>query len=194
MTIQVVSSAYITNLLNMWYQEIRSQHVDKASEYKQEIEDKLAYMEENQNVLLYYSLLDFRHSIWVASLVNANSSVQNIEKEESGMDQFLTYYYHLFKGIFATNNGNYSEARTHYQQAESLLEFVPDDAEKAEFYYRVGTFYYHIYQPLESIRYFTKARYFYLENFGYERNIASCDNIIGLCCTLLKQNEENCNS
>lgn len=187
MTVPVISSAYITNLLNEWYQAIRSQHVNEAEGVKRKVEAKLAYMEEDQNVLLYYSLLDFRHSILVSSLVHNDSSVQNIEKDESSMDDFLTYYYHLFKGIYAMNNGQYSDARIHYRKAEALLDFVPDGAEKAEFYYRVGTFYYHIYQPLESIRYITNARYFYLENFGYERNIASCDNIMGLCCISLKQ-------
>ncbi|MES1052649.1 hypothetical protein FOA24_26455 [Bacillus thuringiensis] len=56
MNVQVVTKEYITNLLNKWYQEMRSQNIVKAQEMKQEIDMKIRHIED-ENILLHYSVL-----------------------------------------------------------------------------------------------------------------------------------------
>ncbi|MEC2439830.1 tetratricopeptide repeat protein, partial [Bacillus cereus] len=58
MNVHIQGNEQITHLLNEWYQEIRARHVDAAQLLKQEIENKIHNIEENQTILLYYSLLD----------------------------------------------------------------------------------------------------------------------------------------
>ena len=65
MNVQTVSKGEITNLLNNWYQSIISQHVLKSTNYKKEIDNKIHQIEEDQNILIYYSLLDFRYKLRV---------------------------------------------------------------------------------------------------------------------------------
>ena len=60
MSVQVVSKEEITKLLHDWYQEMRVQHVLKAGQLKKDIDSKIDKIEENQDILIYYSLLDFR--------------------------------------------------------------------------------------------------------------------------------------
>jgi response regulator aspartate phosphatase H, N terminal len=61
LTVEVITKQEITKLLNDWYQEMRVQHVIKACKLKEEIDGKINRIEEDQDVLVYYSLLDFRH-------------------------------------------------------------------------------------------------------------------------------------
>ncbi|PGE90668.1 RapH N-terminal domain-containing protein, partial [Bacillus toyonensis] len=56
MNVQLKGHKQINHLLNEWYQEIRARHVDAAQLLKQEIENKIQDIEENQTILLHYSL------------------------------------------------------------------------------------------------------------------------------------------
>ncbi|PFV30540.1 hypothetical protein COL00_32260, partial [Bacillus cereus] len=74
MNVQVVTKEYITNLLNKWYQEMRSQNIVKAQEMKQEIDMKIRHIED-ENILLHYSLLVFRYNMLSADFYPQNSNV-----------------------------------------------------------------------------------------------------------------------
>lgn len=56
----------VTKKLNAWYTSIKNEQVEKAERIKKEVEAELVNMEENQDALLYYQLLEFRHEIMLS--------------------------------------------------------------------------------------------------------------------------------
>ncbi|ENQ3078943.1 tetratricopeptide repeat protein [Bacillus cereus] len=183
----------ITQLLNEWYIEIRSRRIDSAHQLKEQIDVQIKRLKEekesvqDQNLLLYYALLDFRYSYLVDNLGISKESFNGIEKFEKPTDDFLAYYYHFFKTIYYSETGNQTAAREEYEKAESFLEYISDELEKAEFYYRIATFHYYTQQALLAVEYARKAKGMYAEYPGYEVNVAFCDNVLGLACTYLRE-------
>ncbi len=53
----------------------------------------------------------------------------------------------------------------------------------------MAIFYYHFYQPIEAIEYATKAKEFFIKAVGYEKNVASCESVLGAAFVYLKQYE-----
>uniref|UniRef100_UPI003F492018 response regulator aspartate phosphatase n=1 Tax=Bacillus multifaciens TaxID=3068506 RepID=UPI003F492018 len=184
----------VTQLLNEWYLEIRSRRINNAERLKKEIDLKINKLKreteeglQDQNLLLYYSLLEFRYNYLINNLGLSKDSFDEIDSFEQPTDNFLTYYYHFFKGIHFNELGNFHLAKEYYDKAEGFLKYVPDQLEKAEFYFKLATFHYDTQQALESIKYATKAKDMYSNYNGYELNVAFCDNILGLSSMNLKE-------
>ncbi|PEI80309.1 aspartate phosphatase [Bacillus pseudomycoides] len=189
MEITTVTLEPITSLLNNWYDAIRSQNTDLALEIRNKVKEKIDRIEENQNILLYYSLLEFRYKLFINDYSESKALLEKINSFEKPTDDFLKYYYYFFKAIHATEIGKFKDANNYFSTAQELLEKIPDEAEKAEFYYKAAAFYYQVRQPLIAINYATKAKGYYENLNGYEINIAGCTNILGLTCTSLSQFE-----
>ncbi|CAM4046171.1 histidine kinase [Bacillus manliponensis] len=184
----------ITQLLNEWYIEIRSRRLQEAQCLKEQIDIQINRLKEevdesmqDQNLLLYYSLLDFRFNYLADNLNVSKDSFDKIEAFNVPMDNFLSYYYHFFKAIHCDAIGNYMLAKEHYYKAEELLRYVPDELEKAEFYYKMGYSHYDNQRGLQAIKEVTKAKDIFSNNAGYETNVAFCDNMLGLACIHLKE-------
>ncbi|PEV64063.1 MULTISPECIES: Rap family tetratricopeptide repeat protein [Bacillus cereus group] len=187
MNVSVKGNERVTQLLNEWYVEIRARRIGQAHRLKEEIDKQINNIEEDQNLLLYYSLLDFRFQYVIDNLGVSANSFDKVESFEIPTNNFLTYYYHFFKAIHASSIGNYTIAKEHFDKAESLLELVPDVIEKAEFYYKLGAFHYDIYESLNSVKYATKAKEIFEKNENYERNVGFCENLLGMACTNLRE-------
>jgi response regulator aspartate phosphatase F len=188
MTVSVRGNEQITNLLNEWYVEIRSRHIAGAHRLKKDIDAKINDIEEDQNLLIYYSLLDFRHNYLINNLGLSHNSFDKIDSLGEPTDNFLSYYYHFFKAIHANEIGKYNIAREHYDKAESLIEYVPDALiERAELHYKLATFNYDVCRFLLSVNHAKQAKDIYAQHNGYEANIALCENIMGMSCIELKE-------
>ncbi|ENQ3107244.1 hypothetical protein ACEOWJ_003320 [Bacillus cereus] len=189
MNVQAKRNEKLNKLLNAWYEEIRLYHVKEAKQLKVRIEENLQEIEKNQYLSLYYSLLDFRYKVLVDGLSITKNSFAEIESLSTMKDQFLflAYYYHSFKAIHYTILASYNEAKKHFEEAGKLLSYIPDEVEKAEFEYRIATFYYQSYQPFEAIQHVLQAKEIYSNYVGYEINIALCDNVYGLACIDLRE-------
>ncbi|EOO11278.1 Rap family tetratricopeptide repeat protein [Bacillus cereus] len=187
MNVSVKGNEKITQLLNEWYVEIRARRIGQAHRLKEEIDKQIDNVEEDQNLLLYYSLLDFRFQYVIDNLAVSANSFDKIEKFEIPTKNFLTYYYHFFKSIHASSIGNYLIAKEHFEKAETLLELIPDEIEKAEFYYKLGAFHYDIYESLNSVKYTAKAKVIFEQRENYERNVGFCENLLGMACTNLRE-------
>ncbi|MHA4327919.1 response regulator aspartate phosphatase [Bacillus cereus] len=187
MTVSMRGNNEITKLLNKWYIEIRSRRIGNAHQLKEIINYKIHNIEEDQNLLLYYSLLDFKYQFLIDNLNVSQSSFDEDESFDMPTDNFLAYYYHFFKGIHASTIGEYQTAKKSYKKAETLLDCIPDELEKANFYYKVGAFHYDIYQGLLSYKKVSEAREIFGQHAGYEINVAFCDNLMGLACTNLRE-------
>ncbi|MFC3783132.1 Rap family tetratricopeptide repeat protein [Bacillus chungangensis] len=186
MSVEVITKEDITKLLNDWYVEMCSHHVIKARKLKEEIDKKINNIEPDQEILIYYSLLEFRYKILIEDFEHHLNEDLIISEET---DKFLQFYYHFFKFIYAMEIGNYSNAKKHCECADKLLEFIPDEAEKAEFNYRISVFYYHIGQRVEAVNFASKAKQFFSKNPGYEVKLAASENILGMAYTRLRKFE-----
>ncbi|MFC7391648.1 tetratricopeptide repeat protein [Scopulibacillus cellulosilyticus] len=190
MVLKTVENKYMMQLLNDWYKEMQFNHFSKAKEIREIVSDNINNLEEeDQTLLIYFSLLDYRYQLFIDNFGKADQTLDQIKPIMEQTDDLLAYYYYFFQAIHATKTGNYSNARKYFIEAEKLLKNVPDVIEKAEFNYKVAIFYYHIHQNLLAMNYALKAKAIFEESFGYEINAADCENILGLACTDLKQFE-----
>ncbi|PDY44245.1 Rap family tetratricopeptide repeat protein [Bacillus pseudomycoides] len=190
MSAHVVTKEQIKHSLDAWYQSMLQQQVEKATRLKEEIDEKIVNIEEDQNLLLYYALLDFRYKVLTDSLSIIKNSFDVIESYNKPSDEILSYYYHFFKAIHATLTTNYNDASEHYEKAEKLLKHVPDELERAEFYYRISAFFYYTTQPMNTIKYVNKAKEIFLKHTGYEMSIALSENLLGLTAIQIGQYEQ----
>lgn len=187
MSAQVVTKEQIKYSLDTWYQSMLKQDFIQSKSLKEEIDSQISAIEVDKHVLLHYSLMNFRYQVLTDSLSVTKESFDTIDALYDSDDNVLTYYYHLFKAIHETLVTNYKVANEEFEKAKSLLENISDPLEQAEFYYRLGYFYYQVYEPMLGIDNVNKARTEFEKHNGYEVSVALCKNMYGLCCLDLKQ-------
>jgi len=190
MRIPVKGNEQISKLFNDWYQAILQHQNVQATNLKQEVEDKLPSIKEDKNLLLYYSLLDFRYKVLIDGLNITKDSFNEINSFDIPDSSFLSYYYHFFKAIHSTILADYNEAKEYFEKAKKLLMYAMNEVEEAEFNYRLASFYYQIYKPLLAIDYIRIAKDIFSKHTGYKINVALCDNVFGLACIDLRQFEQ----
>ncbi|MEY8349923.1 hypothetical protein AALF16_16755 [Bacillus cereus] len=187
MKININENEKISSLLNLWYEEIIKYKINEAQQIKNEVDTKIKETYLNPQVQIYYALLDFRFQVLIDGLSINKQSFERIESLELPTDHSIQYYYYFFKAIHETILTNYNEAETYFNKAEELLVDSKDEIEKAEFNYRLATFYYQTYQPLLAIQQASKAKETFKKHGDYKVIVALCDNVNGLSCIDLKQ-------
>ncbi|PEV48996.1 aspartate phosphatase [Bacillus thuringiensis] len=194
----ILNNEKVTKLLNEWYKVILSKQITKATRMKEEVDEKISVLmvEQNrdlqdQNLLLYYSLLDYSYKVLINKSYVTRSDFDAVEKlTTKTIDEYLKYYYHFYKAVHNTMIANYMEAMEQFEEAERLLEYIPNDIEKAEFNYKLGELYYHLQQPLLTIKHVMKAKDIYKKYEDYVINQIECDTILGLASVTLSQFEQ----
>ncbi|PFK34370.1 aspartate phosphatase [Bacillus cereus] len=194
----ILKNEKVTKLLNEWYKVILSKQITKATRMKEEVDEKISVLmvEQNrdlqdQNLLLYYSLLDYSYKVLINKSYVTRSDFDAVEKlTTKTIDEYLKYYYHFYKAVHNTMIANYMEAMEQFEEAERLLEYIPNDIEKAEFNYKLGELYYHLQQPLLTIKHVMKAKDIYKKHEDYVINQIECDTILGLASVTLSQFEQ----
>ncbi len=106
-----------------WYQHIQKFNVTDAEMLKAEVERDIELMEEDQDLLIYYQLMAFRHSIMIEYIAPSGKKqmelseyLKRIEGNKRKLDHMLTYYYHFFRGMYEFRNGEYTKAITYYKE------------------------------------------------------------------------------
>ncbi|MBT2574640.1 tetratricopeptide repeat protein [Bacillus sp. ISL-51] len=182
-----IPSEEVAVKMNEWYKLIRAFEADKAETLKREIEYELEDMEENQDLLLYFSLMEFRHRIMLDKLkpMKENDSqppfsdmLTEIEMNQQKLTGLLEYYFYYFRGMYEFKQKNFISAISHYKHAEEKLEYVEDDIEKAEFLYKISEVYYHIKQTFFSMNYAGQALDIYKKYELYGMRRVQCKFII----------------
>ncbi|NKW92512.1 aspartate phosphatase [Bacillus toyonensis] len=194
----ILNNEKVTKLLNEWYKVILSKQITKATRMKEEVDEKISVLmvEQNrdlqdQNLLLYYSLLDYSYKVLINKSYVTRSDFDAVEKlTTKTIDEYLKYYYHFYKAVHNTMIANYMEAMEQFEEAERLLEYIPNEIEKAEFNYKLGELYYHLQQPLLTIKHVMKAKDIYKKHEDYVINQIECDTILGLASVTLSQFEQ----
>lgn len=185
-----VSAEGMDKLLNDWYEYMRNHNALEADKVKKKIDEKLDVVQNNKEMLMFYTLLDFRYKMMRRQLTQSRSLLSKIETFREELTDLLNYYYHFFQGMYFTRTGQYKEALEQYWYAEELLEKIPDQIEKAEFHYRLAGAYYDIGKNYISIQHVKQAQEIFLQNPLYATRNADCETLLGLNCIRLKQFEE----
>ncbi|MEK5495858.1 Rap family tetratricopeptide repeat protein [Bacillus sp. FSL M8-0077] len=158
-----VSSAKIGQKINEWYQNIKRLNVTDAEMLRSEIRRDLDIMEEDEQAVLYFQLMEFRHEQMLeymnlgARKLNKAEYLRSVEGQGRKLTGILEYYFNFFKGMYEFSQGNYITAITFYRQAEKRLDRVADEVERAEFYFKMAEIFYHMKQTQMSMYYIMLA-------------------------------------
>ncbi|UJW58996.1 tetratricopeptide repeat protein [Bacillus sp. A116_S68] len=185
--IEKIASENVAEMLNEWYSMIVQHNVKKAVEIKNEIEQTLPFMEENQNLVIYFTLLDFRHKMMIRNIHDLKDDLNYFEEQNINQtDTIIEYYYYFFAGQYNFYNRNFMQAIKNYELAENKLKLVSDPIEEAEFHYHLGQAYYRIEQHFLSLNHAKKALKIFGEFENYlEKELNSemllAANLVDLC-------------
>ncbi|MGE6630484.1 tetratricopeptide repeat protein [Bacillus sp. NPDC077027] len=175
----VLSSVEVANMLNDWYVMMKKREIQDAVQLKEDILEALDRMEENQDVLLYYQLLEYRFKDFMEDTASLDHSLF-VNEDALRTDHMLSYYYYFFKGMYEMRRGNHNIAFDHFKLAEDQLDHVHDDIEKAEFHYKTGCLYYNIRSTLLSIHHLNIASSIYDADPCYVKKSISCQMMLAL--------------
>ena len=176
---KTVASVNVANLINQWYVHIKKRDVSNAVELRDRIKGLLNVMEEDQDVLLYFNLLDYRFRVLMED-VAGEPQLPPIAEDKAKTDGLLRYYHFLFKGMYESARSNYSKALNCFRVAERQLDNVEDEIEKAEFHYKLGNLYYFTKTTLLSFHHLSIAKSIYRAYEEYKTQSINCTVLLAL--------------
>lgn len=159
---QLIPSFTVGVKINEWYKYIRMFAVPDAEILKAEVEEEIKYMKEDQDLLLYYSLMCFRHQLMLDYLEpkslneerpKISDLLEKIGSSQTKLKGVLEYYCNFFRGMYEFDKKDYINAIRSYKIAEKKLALVTDEIERAEFYFKMAEVYYHMKQTHVSMHY-----------------------------------------
>ncbi len=161
-----------------WYSCIVARSYEEAVLMKEEVKQLLPQMENNDKMLAYYSLVDYRHNM-LTSGYNKNELDEELPQVEEleNLDHTLRYFYYFVSGQHEFMQERYRSAVKLFSQAERLLEHVNDKAEEAEFYQYTGYMYYRLNQYLLASSYMERAKYMY-DQLKYVEPALNCQIVL----------------
>ncbi|MEC1261631.1 tetratricopeptide repeat protein [Bacillus swezeyi] len=169
-----IAAEEVANTLNSWYRAIRRNDAEQSIRLFEQVKPMLAEMEEDQEVLIYYSLLELRHKIMLY-----DTRGKKIEQQEeltnggSAASDMTSYYYYLFSGAYEVYKKNYEQAVSFYKIAEKKLANVHDEIEAAQFHDKVGKLYYYLGQNLVSLNHTRQAMEIFKSYAEHNINLVS---------------------
>ncbi|MCO4851217.1 response regulator aspartate phosphatase RapA [Bacillus vallismortis] len=184
---QTIPSSYVGLKINEWYTHIRQFHVAEAERVKLEVEREIEDMEEDQDLLLYYSLMDFRHRVMLdyikplgedTSHLEFSELLEDIEGNQYKLTGLLDYYFNFFRGMFEFKQKMFVSAMMYYKRAEKNLALVSDDIEKAEFAFKMAEIFYNLKQTYVSMSYAVQALETYQMYETYTVRRIQCEFVI----------------
>lgn len=180
MMAKTIAYEEVANMMNEWYGVIKKRKVDEAIQLKEQIKRILPHMEQNQDLLLYFNLLDFRNNLLIDDAQRLKiKSRTTIKKEDiQKTDDMIQYYFYFFNGQFEFHNKNYIDAINFYKIAEDKLKKIPDEIEHAEFHYKIAIVYYQIDQHFFSLSHAEKALNSFKSNDQYISRQLQCEMVI----------------
>lgn len=100
-----ISSPHVGIKINEWNRHIQKFNVTDAEMLKAEIERDIDIMEEDQDLLIYYQLISFRHKLMIDYVIPSegiqmelSEYLKRIEGGNRKMEKLVEYYYYFFKG------------------------------------------------------------------------------------------------
>ncbi|MCY7759633.1 tetratricopeptide repeat protein [Bacillus inaquosorum] len=197
----VISSSSVGEKINEWYMYIRRFSIPDAEYLRREIKQELDQMEEDQDLHLYYSLMEFRHNLMLEYLEplekmrieeqpRLSDLLLEIDKKQARLTGLLEYYFNFFRGMYELERREYVLAIQFFKKAESKLIFVKDKIDKAEFFFKMSEVYYYMKQTYVSMDYARQAFEIYSEQTTYDIRMIQCQSLFGANFLDLKQYEK----
>ncbi|MBY8911761.1 tetratricopeptide repeat protein [Bacillus sp. YC2] len=186
----VLSSSAVGEKINEWYMYIRRFSIPDAEYLRREIKEELERIEDDQDLHLYYSLMEFRHNLMLEYLEPLESQrieeqprlsdlLADIDKKQARLTGRLDYYFNFFRGMYELECREYLTAIQFFKKAESKLTFVKDHIEKAEFYFKMSEVYYYMKQTYVSMDYARQAYLIYKNGTNYNIRLTQCHSLFG---------------
>ncbi|MDA1475950.1 Rap family tetratricopeptide repeat protein [Bacillus changyiensis] len=185
----VIPYDLVATKMNHWYVALKNDWLKIAEDMKEQVKLEIQVMEENQDALIYYSLLEFRHKLMLDYLcpdsarnMEIDEDYQEIKRKTKGgknLNGMLEYYYHFFSGMYHFRQKEILHAIHYYKNAEAQLEsFDCEEVEKAEFYFKLSETYYYLKQTYLSMYYANRAYHIYLDYPTYGQRRVQCQFMI----------------
>ncbi|MDN5390115.1 aspartate phosphatase [Bacillus sp. LB7] len=177
---ETIPSSEVGNKINRWYNEIQKLNVIEAERLKAEVRLDIEKMEEDQDLLSYFQLMNFRHEIMLEYLFPAEKKksladyLREIEGQGRKLSGLLEYYSSFFTGMYHFSRGKYIKSIKSYRVAEKKLKNISDTIEKAEFYYKMAEVFYHMKQTHMSMYYVSLAHDIYKAHDAYVIRRINC--------------------
>ncbi|RDY84769.1 Rap family tetratricopeptide repeat protein [Bacillus velezensis] len=186
----VLSSSAVGEKINEWYMYIRRFSIPDAEYLRREIKEELAGLEDDQDLHLYYSLMEFRHNLMLEYLEPLESQrieeqprlsdlLADIDKKQARLTGRLDYYFNFFRGMYELECREYLSAIQFFKKAESKLTYAKDHIEKAEFYFKMSEVYYYMKQTYVSMDYARQAYFIYKDEKKYNIRLTQCHSLFG---------------
>jgi response regulator aspartate phosphatase C/response regulator aspartate phosphatase G len=195
MMVGKLASTEVANRLNEWYDTIKRHEVEEATRLKSEVQQAIEEMEEDQNVLLYYNLIDSRYKQLIEQFDESKNILESVKEqtEHTETDQLLKYYYYFFCGLYEFYKRNYIKSIHSYRQAEKFLDDIPDEIEHAEFHFQLANAYYGIMQNYFSLSHAEKALEIYKKHDSYVNRQISVNMVLSFNKFALNQHNNAIN-
>lgn len=159
----------IIKYMNEWYLSLRAHNLSKATEFKDTVDSSIIESE-NENLTVYYSLLEHWHGLV------KNNYVGELKLE---LKKTLIYFYHFYQGKYKLLDKKFEDAIAHYERAKQLFVFVNDNITVAEHYFDIAEAYFEVSEFDESLGYLYQAMdLFNTEKNEYGSKIIECEVLI----------------
>ncbi len=167
-----ISSPHVGMKINEWNRHIQKFNVTDAEMLKADIERDIDVMEEDQDLLIYYQLIAFRHQLMIDYVIPSEGNqmklseyLKRIEGSNRKMEKLVEYYYYFFQGMYEFKEGNF-------------LSAITDEIERAEFYFKMAEVFYHMKQTHVSMHYSSQAYNIYKTHDLYSVRRIQCHFVI----------------
>ncbi|MCP6680604.1 tetratricopeptide repeat protein [Bacillus nakamurai] len=173
----------VTRKLNDWYTAIRNNLDKEATLLKKEVEKFIGHVDKNSDVFFYHQLLEFRHELMLSYLKSKNeedlkNAYEALKEHQGHLKGMLDYYFFFFTGMYEFRRKELVAAISAYRRAEKSLEFVDDEIEHAEFYYKLAEIYYYMKQTYFSLDYVKRAIRIYNKYDNYIDRVLRCQYVV----------------
>jgi len=178
------------DLYNEWF-DARLKDIDRLEEIKSNIDDIVKHLKGYIFTHPDYWLISLGHDLIFDRIDEAAVSLDQLDQFDCNeLNTKYQFYYYIFKGTFYLSKGEPNEALKYFQAAREKLSSSSNKLEMAEYYFKLGSIYYHLRKTIDSLHNISSALSLFKTKSGYERRIAACEIALGLNSVDLHQWEE----
>ncbi|WYP26044.1 hypothetical protein NSQ54_17210 [Alkalihalobacillus sp. FSL W8-0930] len=148
-----ITSAYVGSKCADFYESILSNNEERATIIQSEISVLIRDMEPDDKIISYFSLLMYRYN---EVFKRSTLDIRRL-KETNMLHPYLRYMYFFLRGQQDVIEEQYETAFQSFIKAEALLDRIPDEYEKEEFYLKVVELFYGMNQYVRAALYLERA-------------------------------------
>ncbi|MED4128195.1 hypothetical protein [Shouchella miscanthi] len=169
-----------------WHSCLIAKDIESAKEAREKTIIAIDKMKPDDKMLAYYQLISFKHNLLVSYPNGEKAEAPSLNTIEIERDDYLNYMYYYVSGQNEYLDQRYKSAIRTYKIAERLLDKVDDQAEKAEFYQKLGMSYYKIDQYTFAISYIEQALEIFERDSLYKKNEITCKLALAIIASEMK--------